>query len=298
MLLLQGVKTFVFAAPLGKDGEICPMPHKAGQYASFDFEVRLLSALELSIELHFSVAVWSRSHRKGFCICSTPGLLILTIYINIGAWRDAQVVNPSAVGLQAVLRALEADCHLRVTEWSLRTHLSQVLRAVSLNSVGTAVQCLHLLVQGNMHLSYAKLALQDLEQPGSVTNRTWTISSHPSTATGNTPQFSITVKCIGLVSKWLHSKLKPGEACLHGWLPAAGKTAHVQSLVLLRLDYADPDCQSCHCASAQMSSAAGLHRAATWLLLPMAHCAVMQHDHHQHPQQCCTEATCTQKPSM
>ena len=181
-------------------------------------------------------------------------------------------MNPSAVGLQAVLRALEADCHLRVTEWSLRTHLSQVLRAVSLNSVGTAVQCLHLLVQGNMHLSYAKLALQDLEQPGSVTNRTWTISSHPSTATGNTPQFSITVKCIGLVSKWLHSKLKPGEACLHGWLPAAGKTAHVQSLVLLRLDYADPDCQSCHCASAQMSSAAGLHRAATWLLLPGSLC--------------------------
>ena len=73
---------------------------------------------------------------------------------------------------------------------------------------------------------HEELALQDLEQPGSVTNRTWTISSHPSTATGNTPQFSITVKCIGLVSKWLFSKLKPGEACLHGWLPAAGKTGH------------------------------------------------------------------------
>ena len=53
---LQGIKTYTFAAPLGKDSEICPMPHKAGQYASFDFEVReggpLLSALKLTFQLH------------------------------------------------------------------------------------------------------------------------------------------------------------------------------------------------------------------------------------------------------
>ena len=40
LTLMQGIKTYVFAAPLGKNSEICPMPHKAGQYASFDFEVR------------------------------------------------------------------------------------------------------------------------------------------------------------------------------------------------------------------------------------------------------------------
>ena len=57
MLMLQCIKTYVVGAPLGKDGEICPMSHKAGQYASFDFEVRvwlLLSVVKLRFELHFS----------------------------------------------------------------------------------------------------------------------------------------------------------------------------------------------------------------------------------------------------
>ena len=56
--------------------------------------------------------------------------------------------------------------------------------------------------------------MQDLEAPGGVTNRTWTISSHPDQlASSNT--FAITVKRAGLVSSWLHDHLRVGDQI--GW---------------------------------------------------------------------------------
>ncbi|KAK9867032.1 hypothetical protein WJX84_003348 [Apatococcus fuscideae] len=61
---------------------------------------------------------------------------------------------------------------------------------------------------------FGSFNFQDLEAPGGVTNRTWTISSHPDQlASSNT--FAITVKRAGLVSSWLHDHLRVGDQI--GW---------------------------------------------------------------------------------
>ena len=53
--------------------------------------------------------------------------------------------------------------------------------------------------------------MQGLEGDDTITNRTWTISSHLSTYAYNDYSFSITVKKAGLISSWLHDQLQPGE---------------------------------------------------------------------------------------
>lgn len=61
---------------------------------------------------------------------------------------------------------------------------------------------------------------QGLEGEGRVTNRTWTISSHPdeSAASGT---FSITVKRAGAASSWLHAR--PAAAIALEWRGSDGE---------------------------------------------------------------------------
>jgi hypothetical protein len=65
-----------------------------------------------------------------------------------------------------------------------------------------------------------KISAHGLEGGGKVTNRTWTISSHPdeSAATGT---FTISVKKVGLVSGWLHAR--PPREIVIEWRGAAGE---------------------------------------------------------------------------
>ena len=53
--------------------------------------------------------------------------------------------------------------------------------------------------------------MQDPAGGSKTLNRTWTISSHPSEQTA-TEAFSITVKRVGLISGWLHSHFRRGDA--------------------------------------------------------------------------------------
>lgn len=69
-------------------------------------------------------------------------------------------------------------------------------------------------------LMRARSFLQDPSDASKVLNRTWTISSHPSEATASSA-FSITVKRVGLVSGWLHSKFGPGSVLQ--WLGVGGE---------------------------------------------------------------------------
>jgi ferredoxin-NADP reductase len=57
---------------------------------------------------------------------------------------------------------------------------------------------------------FASFDFLGLEGGDTITNRTWTISSHPSTYAYNDYSFSITVKKAGLISSWLHNQLQPG----------------------------------------------------------------------------------------
>ncbi|KAK9825888.1 hypothetical protein WJX81_001613 [Elliptochloris bilobata] len=73
---------------------------------------------------------------------------------------------------------------------------------------------------------YASFDFQDIPGSSGALNRTWTISSHPdeSAASGT---FSISVKKAGVVSSYLHSVLKPGDAvefrgALGDFVPVAG----------------------------------------------------------------------------
>ena len=62
---------------------------------------------------------------------------------------------------------------------------------------------------------------QGLEGPGKVTNRTWTISSHPD-ETAEAGAFSISVKRAGLASRWLHARAAPSDITLE-WRGAGGE---------------------------------------------------------------------------
>ncbi|GMH40100.1 hypothetical protein BSKO_08004 [Bryopsis sp. KO-2023] len=57
---------------------------------------------------------------------------------------------------------------------------------------------------------FASFDMEGLERGGKVTNRTWTVSSHP-TASDRNGNFTITVKKIGLASGWLHDHMAPGK---------------------------------------------------------------------------------------
>ena len=54
-----------------------------------------------------------------------------------------------------------------------------------------------------------------------MTNRTWTISSHPD-ETAKTGTFSISVKRVGLASGWLHAQDSPSKITIE-WRGAGGE---------------------------------------------------------------------------
>lgn len=65
-----------------------------------------------------------------------------------------------------------------------------------------------------------------LQLEGKQHNRTWTISSHPDES-AETQSFTISVKKAGLISSYLHEKLKPGSViewrgALGDFTPIAG----------------------------------------------------------------------------
>ena len=191
----EGIKSFRFSHPEpAGTADVYPVVYKPGQYASFDFQVR-------------------RSSHPSPCACRHA-------FASPGTWEQAAVLQAPSVRYCTACRRSQAFAYFTC---SLPWHQRVV-------SYGQAAWCrLHYPAWWILLYSkqYSKQTIiwhvfsQGLEGAGKVTNRTWTISSHPD-ETAKTGAFSISVKRVGLASGWLHAQTSPKDITIE-WRGAGGE---------------------------------------------------------------------------